>query len=114
MRAVIDSVLQEDFAGRRAEYSHLYGVSNTSALLALRRGLDAELAAVIGMLHDIYTYRTGLGTLHAHNGAEDVRVIVRDLGSFTVKEQGQICSAIFHHSDKVSRRSRYRAPVAPG
>ena len=37
---------------------HLYGVAQACALIALRRGEDAELAAIAGMLHDLSTYAT--------------------------------------------------------
>ena len=85
VRTVVDSVLreQQDEEIRRAGYIHLYGVSEASALLARRRGLSVAIAAVAGMLHDIYTYRTGLQALHAPSGAEDARVILRDLGLFS-------------------------------
>ena len=102
VRSIADSVLreQEDEEIRRAGYIHLYGVSETSALLAGRRCLSATTAAVAGMLHDIYTYRTGLQQLHAPSSAEDARVILRDLGLFSQEEQLTIHSAILRHSDK--------------
>lgn len=102
VRQVVDSVLreQEDEEIHRAGYIHLYGVSETSALLARRRGLSVAIASVAGMLHDIYTYRTGLQLLHAPSGAEDARVIMRDLGRFSQEEQQMIHSAILRHSDK--------------
>ncbi|HAI87835.1 MAG TPA: hypothetical protein DCL63_12680 [Firmicutes bacterium] len=102
VRTVVDGVLQEqeDEAIRRAGYIHLYGVAEMSALLAARRGLDAVTASVAGMLHDIYTCRTGLRLLHAPSGAEDARVILRDLGVFSQEEQQRIHSAILRHSDK--------------
>ena len=102
VRTVVDSVLreQQDEEIRRAGYIHLYGVSEASALLARRRGLSVAIAAVAGMLHDIYTYRTGLQALHAPSGAEDARVILRDLGLFSQEQQLTIHSAILRHSDK--------------
>lgn len=102
VRAVVGSVLQEqeDDALRRSGYIHLYGVSEMSTLLAARRGLDVVTASVAGMLHDIYTCRTGLQLLHAASGAEDARVILRDLGVFSPEEQQRIHSAILRHSDK--------------
>lgn len=102
VRAVVGSVLQEqeDDALRRSGYIHLYGVSEMSTLLAARRGLDVVTASVAGMLHDIYTCRTGLQLLHAASGAEGARVILRDLGVFSPEEQQRIHSAILRHSDK--------------
>ncbi len=92
----------EDAETRRAAYIHSYGVSQCCAILALKRGLDLELAAAIGLLHDVYSYKTGITSLHCHNGAEMVRVALkRSLADlFTVDEQTTIKSAIYHHSDK--------------
>lgn len=102
IRQVVDGILrnQQDVEERRCGFVHLYGVSAICAMLALKRGLDAEIASIAGMLHDIYSYRTGLTQYHAHNGEEDVRVILRDLGVFTDEEQHIIRMAIFRHSDK--------------
>jgi hypothetical protein len=87
---------------RRAAYVHSYSVAGCCALLAGKRGLDMELATVIGLLHDIYTYKTGVSFLHSYNGAEMVRVVfkreLKDL--FSESEQAIIKSAIYHHSDK--------------
>ena len=52
------------------------------------------------MLHDIYTCRTGLQLLHPPSGAEDARVILRDLGAFSQEEQQRTHSAILRHSSK--------------
>lgn len=102
LRAVVDQVLesQSEFARRRAGYVHLYGVSALAAQLALGRGESPELAAAGGMLHDIYTYRTGFSELHAENSAEDARTLLRDVGDFTPEEQQLILQAIRHHSEK--------------
>lgn len=80
----------------------MYGVSQCCALLALKRGLNIDLALVMGLLHDVYSYRTGVLSLHSQNGAEMVRVAfkytLKDF--FTDVEQVLIMSAIYHHSDK--------------
>ncbi|MGE5654774.1 MAG: HD domain-containing protein, partial [Bacillota bacterium] len=102
VRQIVDGILlsQEDIEERRCGYVHLYGVSALAALLATKRGLDADIACTAAMLHDIYSYRTHLTANHAHNSEEDARVILRDLGLFSDEEQRLIRSAIFHHSDK--------------
>ena len=83
-------------------FIHSYGVSQCCVLLALKRGLDLELAAAIGLLHDLYSYKTGITALHSYNGAEMIRVAFKyglsDL--FTEDEQTIIKSAIYHHTDK--------------
>ena len=69
---------------------HLYGVSLAAVILAKKRGLDEELAAMAAMLHD----------LHAHKGAELAREILNELSLTTDEETDIICSAIYHHDDK--------------
>ena len=81
-------------------YVHLYGVSATCVLLAVKRGLDPELAAVVGMLHDISTYKTGDRTDHAPRGAVEARGILERLGSFTQDEITLISNAISRHAAK--------------
>lgn len=109
LRTVVDSVLvsQEDSRLRISGFVHLYGVSALGAQLALRRGLNPEVASAAGMLHDIYTYRTGLTVNHAHNSEEDARPILRDLGLFTAEEQRLIRKAIFRHSIKATTHESY-------
>lgn len=82
-------------------------MSSACALTALKRGLNSELAAACGVLHDIYSYRTGIFTYHEHNGAEMACPVLRDMGVFTVDEQKIILSAIFHHGDKSHIHDEY-------
>lgn len=79
---------------------HLYGVAGNAALLAIRRGLDPELAAAAGLLHDISTYATGERKNHAGRSAAMARTCMKGSGLFTQEEMDAICSAIAHHSDK--------------
>jgi uncharacterized protein len=104
LRRIIDEVLDEtgNPEDRRSGLVHLYGVSAAAALLALRRGLDAELAAVAGMLHDLATYETGTPDNHATRGARRAREVLRSLGAFTDVEIEAVCSAIAYHSDKAA------------
>lgn len=91
-----------DPSEHRAAYIHLYGVAQCMVLLAGRRGLDPELSRIIGLLHDIYSYRTGNSEQHAVHGAEIVREMFANelAGLFTEEEQGIIVDAIAHHSEK--------------
>jgi len=102
VRVLVDEMLIQmaDAEEKRCAYLHLYGVSEFAAMLAQKRGHDPELAAVAGMLHDFYVYKTNIHEFHAQNGAEAVRPIIRDLGIFVKEEQKIILCAIFHHSDK--------------
>lgn len=82
-------------------YGHLFGVSNACVMLALKRGLDVELAAMAGMLHDLHTYITGDHTEHAKHGAVLAREILGKLDIVNEAEMDVICEAIAHHSDKI-------------
>jgi hypothetical protein len=84
----------------RIAYLHTYSVASLCSMIAGRRGLDGEIAFIIGLLHDMYSYRTGIHPLHSHNGAEMARPALRDMAIFNAEEMTVILSAIFHHADK--------------
>ena len=79
---------------------HLYGVSLAAVILAKKRGLDEEFAAMAAMLHDLHAYKTGSYDDHAHKGADLAREILNELSLTTDEETDIICSAIYHHDDK--------------
>jgi uncharacterized protein len=60
VRQVIDEIVrqQPDKEHSRCGFLHLYGVSATCMLLGLGRGLDPQLCAITGMLHDVWSYKT--------------------------------------------------------
>ena len=80
--------------------AHLHGVSLAAAMIAKRRGEDPELAAMAGLLHDLYAYRSGSYEDHAHLGAEYIRKLLEKMKITSPEETEIICSAIRHHSDK--------------
>ena len=82
--------------------NHLYGVSLAATMIAKKRGLDTELAAMAAMLHDLYAYKSGSYDDHAHLGADLAREILNDLNLTNESETEMICSAIYHHDDKLS------------
>ena len=102
LRGHVDRVLldMDDAFGRRCGYVHLYGVAQFCALIALKRGQDAELAAMAGMLHDLHTYQHGDSADHAQKSADLAREVLSGLGIATEAETVQICEAIRRHSDK--------------
>ena len=53
------------------------------------------------MLHDLHAYKTGSYDDHAHLGAELAREILGNLGLTDETETDLICSAIYHHDDKL-------------
>lgn len=109
VRGIVNEVLekQTDKIHANCGYIHLYGVSALCHQLALSRSLDPELAMIIAMLHDIYTYRTKISKLHAHNGAKDALIILKKLNVFTEEEQQIITNAIYHHSSKSEINDSY-------
>jgi uncharacterized protein len=104
VRQIVDQILsrQPDDEERRCGFVHLYGVSGTCTLLAVNRGLDPQVCSVIGMLHDIATYKTGDPTDHAQRSADEAEAILFDIGMFSRDEINRICDAIARHSDKDS------------
>lgn len=109
VRNEVDKVIfdmPDDFE-RRCAYLHLYGVAQACSMIAVKRGLNPEIAAISGMLHDIYSYRTGIRKFHSHSSAEEARPLLRDMNIFSPDEQKIILSAIFHHGDKIHIHDDY-------
>jgi len=104
LRQVIDDIVRNnpDKVESRCGFVHLYGVSATCTILALRRGLDPELCSAAGMLHDIWNYKIGDSPDHAQLGAGEAREILSELANFSPGEIKVICHAIARHSDKQS------------
>lgn len=103
LRKYVDSKLNEmqDEDKRNSAIVHLYGVSLAAAMIAKKRGLDSELSSMAAMLHDLYAYESGSYDDHAHKGAELARQILDELGLTGSEETDIICSAIYHHDDKL-------------
>ena len=103
LRKYIDNELNmmEDADKRTSAIVHLYGVSLAATILAKKRGLDEELASMAAMLHDMHAYKIGSYDDHAHKGAELARKILGKLGLTNETETETICSAIYHHDDKL-------------
>ena len=91
----------DDVDERTAAITHLNGVALAAVILAKKRGLDEELASMEAMLHDLHAYKTGSYDDHAHLGAELARSILNELNLTNEDETDIICSAIYHHDDKL-------------
>lgn len=89
-----------DVEERRCAYLHLYGVAQSCALIALKRGENPELATMAGMLHDIYSYAKMDTKEHAHKGAIFAKEILTSLHITNHDETKIICDAIYNHSEK--------------
>ena len=90
----------EDPDKRARAVAHLHGVALAAAVLAKRRGEDAELATMAGLLHDLYAYKSGSYDDHARLGAEYARKLLNKLALTTEEETEVICRAIRHHDGK--------------
>jgi uncharacterized protein len=90
----------DDNQKRAAAIAHLHGVSLAAVMLAKKRGENPELAAMAGLLHDLYAYKSGSYEDHAHRGAGYARQLLSEMGITTVEETEMICSAIWHHDSK--------------
>ncbi len=92
----------EDADKRTSAIAHLYGVSLAATMIAKKRGLDPEIASMAAMLHDLHAYKTGSYDDHAHLGADLARKVLKKLELTNEAETEQICSAIYHHDDKLT------------
>ena len=90
----------EDGDKRAKAIAHLHGVALAAAVLARKRGEDAELATMAGLLHDLYAYKSGSYDEHASLGADYARKLLGKLALTTEAETDIICSAIAHHDTK--------------
>lgn len=102
LRKYVDGLILQmpDVEQKRHAFVHLYGVAHACALIALKRGQDAELATMAGMLHDVYSYSRMDTRDHAHKGAALAKEILQSLKLTEDDETALICQAIYTHSDK--------------
>lgn len=109
VRNEVDALLskQKRLQERRDGYIHLYGVAQLCSILAIKRKLDIELCSIIGLLHDIYTYKHGYVQEHATLGATEAEELLKSLDAFTDEEIKIIATAISNHSDKKTKHDKY-------
>jgi uncharacterized protein len=109
VRAAVDEILlsQQDLQVRRDGYVHLYGVAQNCAILAIKRGLDIELCTIMGMLHDIYTYKFEYVKNHGALGAVEAEKILRKLELFSEEEIELVKRAVRNHSNKKTEHDKY-------
>jgi uncharacterized protein len=76
-------------------------VAALAQILAEKRGLDVEMAGVIGHLHDIGRVMYNiLNETHAEVGAKEAERILISTDVFSIHEIELICNAIKQHSTK--------------
>ncbi len=83
------------------ERTHAASCAQVGRLLAQKRGVDLELAALACSLHDIGRWYTGLQRDHALRGEEPVRRFLES-SSLNLKEEDKeaVVQAVIHHSEK--------------
>jgi uncharacterized protein len=105
-RQVVELVLDSSIPESKRESSAIWELKHSSScaqigrLLAMRRGLDVELAEVACALHDVASVVTGEYAAHGPRGALIARELLEKTGGFSKAEVGVICRAIHHHSEK--------------
>jgi len=109
VKTAIDAVLEQqpDRNEQRNGFVHLYGVAQNCTLLAIKRNLDVELCTIMGLLHDIYTYKYCYVKEHAMLGATEAENLLKGLNLFDDSEIQIIKNSIFHHSDKKNKHDKY-------
>lgn len=79
---------------------HLSAVTTLCQLLAKKRNLDEELAAICGYLHDLATIRYNSSYDHANRSAALAQDILKETKLFSNQEITIIITAIRNHSHK--------------
>ena len=85
--------------GQPGYYNMLIFGVNPSTATPGDNNIDPAMAA---MLYDLHAYKTGSYDDHAHLGAELARKFLKKLELTNEAETEQICSAIYHHDDKLT------------
>ncbi|MBY9000533.1 MAG: HD domain-containing protein, partial [Candidatus Heimdallarchaeota archaeon] len=87
---------------------HMYSCSQLAKLLAIKRGLDPEIAGIAGAIHDLAIIETGKFKNHGPNGVDLVRGFLKNYnkkigdnyGFISDDEIELIVKATIYHSDK--------------
>jgi hypothetical protein len=97
---VNEMLLSIDGMAKRQEATvQLHGVSTFASMLAAKRGHNPQLAAIAGLFHGYYGYKTGIPEFPGPNSAEAARPILRDMGMLSEEEQITVLRSIFYQDD---------------
>lgn len=90
------------------EITHVRSVAKLMAVLAPGRGLDTELAEIIGQLHDAGRLRPGgVPEGHAQHGASEVMAFLKENRLLPESSQQIVVNAIRRHSAKGKQQEAY-------
>lgn len=108
IRELVKQYISDARKDRREElFLHLNAVSYFSMILARRSNLSEELAAIAGLLHDIYTVCYDASENHALLSSKMTEEILIGSGMFIPSEISLISNAIANHSNKNRKDAPY-------
>lgn len=95
-------ILNNECFGNKRKHGleHLFSVSTMIQYLAIQNNLDIEIAAIIGILHDIATYKLNSSFDHANRSSMIAQEMLRQSRLFQDEEINIIITAIKNHSFK--------------
>jgi uncharacterized protein len=82
------------------ERVHLISCGKIGQILAIKRGVDPELAGIACSVHDYGRIVTGKQKNHATNGYEPLKTFLADHGVFSQEEIEVLAQATKNHSSK--------------
>lgn len=82
------------------EIMHMAGSASIGHLLALKRGVNPELAAAACSIHDYGRIITGTQEDHAYIAYEPVKKLLNETNIFSEEEIEKLAQAARKHSDK--------------
>ena len=94
-------------SNRQEAIEHLSNVANMAVFLAKMEKLDLELAAIIGILHDLAAYKFNSHFDHANRSSMLAKNILTNSKLFTNDEIILIVTAIKNHSFKEKKDDDY-------
>lgn len=96
----IDNIINAYFDNKQYAYFHLTSVTTLAILLANKRNLKSEIAAIIAYCHDIACYRYNSQFDHGHRSSQLTQEILVRKTNLDSKEINTILIAIENHSKK--------------
>lgn len=87
---------------KRRTLSHMFQVETICTILAKKRQLNIELAAICGLLHDLSIGIDCNDFAHAARSSTLAKQLMEDTNQFTSDEIKTVTHAIAHHSDKTA------------
>nr|WP_207740706.1 HD domain-containing protein [Alkalibacter mobilis] len=82
------------------EKIHMASSGTLGRILALKRGVEPEMAIISCILHDYGRIVTGYQKDHARNAYEPVKEFLKELGEFSKEEIEIVATAAKNHSSK--------------